>query len=191
VTTSSTGLGLWQEACDEVGGFPLVLDGLDADLTQDPLVREERKVPAPTGVEGHAWEPEPVDTRQLVQAFYIELWNRWDDTAVDTVLAPDFTFRGSLGNQTRGRAGWREYRDLVRAGSSDFHNDVQALIVDGTQAAARLLYSGTHDGPLAGIAPTGTRFSYAGAAFFASHHGQLTSAWVLGDLVSLRAQLES
>ena len=140
---------------------------------------------------GHAWEPEPVDTRQLVQAFYIELWNRWDDTAVDTVLAPDFTFRGSLGNQTRGRAGWREYRDLVRAGSSDFHNDVQALIVDGTQAAARLLYSGTHDGPLAGIAPTGAHFSYAGAAFFASHHGQLTSAWVLGDLVSLSEQLES
>ena len=142
-------------------------------------------------VSSGAWEREPVDTRQLVQAFYIELWNRWDDDAVDTVLAPDFTFRGSLGNETRGRAGWREYRDLVRAGSSDFHNDVQILVVDGTQAAARLLYSGTHDGPLAGIAPMGARFSYAGAAFFTAHHGQLTSAWVLGDLGSLREQLGS
>ena len=65
------------------------------------------------------------------------------------------------------------------------------LVVDGTQAAARLLYSGTHNGPLAGIAPTGARFSYAGAAFFKAHHGQLTSAWGLGDLGSLREQLGS
>jgi predicted ester cyclase len=132
-----------------------------------------------------------VDIRQLVQAFYAELWNRWDDAAVDTVLAPDFTFRGSLGNEVRGRTGWREYRDLIRAGSSDFHNEVQALLVEGDDAAARLLYSGTHDGPLAGIAPSGARFSYAGAAFFTAHNGRLTSAWVLGDLVRLREQLES
>jgi predicted ester cyclase len=137
------------------------------------------------------WEPEPVDTRQLVHAFYGELWNKWDDVALETVLAAGFTFRGSLGNQTHGRTEWREYRDLIRAGSSDFHNQVQTLVVDGTQAAARLLYSGTHDGPLAGMAPTGRRFAYAGAAFFTADHGQLTSGWVLGDLASLREQLDA
>ena len=135
------------------------------------------------------WHSEPVDTRRLVRMFYADLWNRWDDAAVDTVLAPDFSFRGSLGNQTRGRDEWRQYRDLVRAGSSDFWNDVQTLIVDADTAAARLLYSGTHDGPLAGIEPTRRRFSYAGAAFFVAHHGQLTSAWVLGDRAGLHAQL--
>jgi hypothetical protein len=71
-----------------------------------------------------------------VHAFYGELWNKWDDGALETVLAVGFTFRGSLGNQTQGRTEWREYRDLVRAGSSDFHNQVQTLVVDGTQAAA-------------------------------------------------------
>jgi predicted ester cyclase len=110
---------------------------------------------------------------------------------IDALLAVGFTFRGSLGIQTQGRTEWREYRDLVRAGSSDFHNQVQTLVVDGTQAAARLLYSGTHDGSLAGMAPTGRRFAYAGAAFFTADHGQLTSGWVLGDLASLREQLDT
>jgi steroid delta-isomerase-like uncharacterized protein len=130
-----------------------------------------------------------VNTAQLVEAFYSTLWNRWDDAAVDDVLAEDFTFRGTLGNQTRGRDGWRAYRDLVRAGSSDFHNDVRSLVVDGDQASARLLYTGTHDGTLAGMAATGRRFTYAGAAFFTARDGRLADAWVLGDLAALRAQL--
>ncbi|WP_175507724.1 ester cyclase [Nocardioides terrae] len=128
-------------------------------------------------------------------AFYTDLWNRWDDRAVDSVLAPDFAFRGSLGTQTRGRDEWRRYRDLIRAGSSDFHNEVVALLVDPVveegqeRAAARLLYTGTHDGTLAGVPASGRRFAYAGGAFFTIGRGQLTSAWVLGDLVGLHAQL--
>lgn len=129
------------------------------------------------------------DITALVTTFYEALWNRWDDARVERVLAEDFTFRGSLGNRTQGRAEWRRYRDLVRTGSSDFHNEVRVLLVDGDQAAARLLYTGTHDGPLAGVAATGRTFHYAGAAFFTAHGGRLTAAWVLGDLTTLRDQL--
>jgi predicted ester cyclase len=125
----------------------------------------------------------------LVRHFYDDLWNRWDDALVDTVLAPSFEFRGSLGTTTTGRDGWRSYRDSVRAGSSDFHNSVVTLVCDGPSAAARLLYSGTHTGQLLGLPPTGRRFEYAGAAFFEVEDGLLGVAWVLGDLTSLREQL--
>ena len=63
------------------------------------------------------------------------------------------------------------------------------LVCEGGTAAARLLYSGTHTGPLLGVPATGRRFEYAGAAFFTVTHGLLASAWVLGDLVGLRGQL--
>jgi steroid delta-isomerase-like uncharacterized protein len=125
----------------------------------------------------------------LVRRFYEDLWNRWDDAAVDDVLGEDFTFRGSLGTETAGRAEWRSYRDAVREGAPDFHNEVVTLVARGDEAAARLRYTGTHTGALAGMPATGRRFSYAGAAFFAGHRGRLTSAWVLGDLAALRAQL--
>ena len=125
----------------------------------------------------------------LVRRFYDDLWNRWDDGAVTDVLAPGFAFRGSLGTETVGPDGWRGYRDTIRAGSADFHNEVLTLVVDGDTAAARLRYSGTHTGELAGIPATGRRFEYAGAAFFTARDGRLASAWVLGDLAGLRSQL--
>ncbi|MDX6371790.1 MAG: hypothetical protein QOD98_778 [Nocardioidaceae bacterium] len=125
----------------------------------------------------------------LVRSFYDDLWNRWDDVAVDAVLSPGFGFRGSLGTTTVGRDGWRGYRDTVRAGSWDFHNEVVTLVCSESSAAARLLYSGTHTGPLLGLPATGRRFEYAGAAFFTLEDGLLASAWVLGDLEGLRGQL--
>ena len=134
-------------------------------------------------------EGAPLLIQTLIERFYDDLWNRWDDAAVDDVLSDGFSFRGSLGNETRGRDEWRRYRDLIRAGSSDFHNDVQELVVDGDRAAARLLYSGTHVGAFAGLPATGRRFTYAGAAFFTAADGRLASAWVLGDLAGVRAQL--
>ena len=125
----------------------------------------------------------------LVRRFYERLWNQWDDAAVDSTLDPHFQFRGSLGDVVSGRDEWLGYRDKIRAGSSDFQNEVAELIVDGDRAAARLVYSGTHDGPLLGLPATGRRFTYAGAAFFTADRGRLVAAWVLGDLVALRAQL--
>lgn len=129
------------------------------------------------------------DVALLVARFYSDLWNRWDDEAVAHVLAEDFEFRGSLGTSTVGRAGWRSYRDTIRSGSADFHNEIVDLIVAGDRAAVRLRYAGTHTGQLAGRPATGSHFEYWGAAFFTARSGMLTSAWVLGDLDSLKEQL--
>jgi steroid delta-isomerase-like uncharacterized protein len=125
----------------------------------------------------------------LVVRFYDQLWNSWDDQAVESVLAEQFRFRGSLGQHTVGRDGWRQYRDGIRAAAPDFHNEVVELVADGDRAAARLLYSGTHTGDLLGHPPTGRRFRYAGAAFFRAEDGHLVEAWVLGDLADLTRQL--
>lgn len=133
----------------------------------------------------------PTGTGALVWRFYNELWNRWDDSAVDDILADEFAFRGTLGVETRTPDGWRSYRDMIRHGSSDFHNKLIELVVDEPRAAARLLYSGHHDGTLADMPATGKKFEYAGAAFFTARENKLASAWVLGDLSSLRRQLDS
>jgi predicted ester cyclase len=125
----------------------------------------------------------------LIERFYGELWNKWNDSAVDDTLSPDFRFRGSLGRETSGRQGWRQYRDLVHAGSADFRNEIVDLVCEGERVAVRLRYTGTLTGLLLGLPATQRRFEYAGAAFFTADHRWLTSAWVLGDLDGLRSQL--
>lgn len=132
-----------------------------------------------------------MEIREQLVRFYEGMWNRWDDSLVEAVLAEDFLFRGSLGVEVVGHQGWREYRDAVRAGSSDFFNEIVSMVIEGDRAAARLEYSGTHDGPLLDLPATGRRFRYSGAAFFVAGRGQLLSGWVLGDLRTLETQLRA
>jgi steroid delta-isomerase-like uncharacterized protein len=127
----------------------------------------------------------------LVRRFYDQAWNRWDDTIVDALLAPDFVFRGSVGEETVGRDGWRAYRDMIRAAVPDFHNEIVDLVVAPGRAAARLQLTGHHRGLLLGHPGRGQPIAYAGAAFFHTAGGLLTAAWVLGDLDSLRRQVEA
>jgi steroid delta-isomerase-like uncharacterized protein len=127
----------------------------------------------------------------LVESFYADAWNRWDDASVELLLADDFVFRGSLRDGARGRDGFRAYRDKVRAAFPDFHNEVRELICDGRRAAVRLLCTGRHTGELLGFAPTGLTVAYDAAAFFHSRDDQLSEAWVLGDLDALRTQISA
>jgi hypothetical protein len=79
----------------------------------------------------------------LVLRFYRDAWNRWDDTAVGELLTDDFVLRGSLGDEVRGREGFRTYRDKVRAASPDFHNDVGELIAGTVQRCDSCAQVGT------------------------------------------------
>jgi predicted ester cyclase len=126
---------------------------------------------------------------ELVHRYYEQAWNLWDDSIVDELLAPDFVFRGSLGDSVLGRAGWRDYRDRFRAGVPDFHNEIVDLVADGNRAAARLRYTGHQHGPLLGGPGRGRPIEYAGMGMFTSVGGLLTEGWVLGDLDGLRGQL--
>jgi steroid delta-isomerase-like uncharacterized protein len=127
--------------------------------------------------------------RTLVQRYYDELWNRWDLGLVDRLLADDLTFRGSLGVQVQGRAGFRRYVELVRRAFPDFHNTVEDLLVDGDRVAARLTYRGTHRGALFGMAASGRVVSYGGLALFRIRDGRIADGWVLGDTLGLLRQL--
>jgi steroid delta-isomerase-like uncharacterized protein len=125
----------------------------------------------------------------LVRRFYEDLWNRWDDAAVDELLAADFEFRGSLGDVAHGREQWRTYRDTVRRAVPDFHNEVVELVASPGRAAARIVCTGHHHGVLLGHEGHGAPIRYEAAAFFRCGSGRLTAAWVLGDLDGLRRQL--
>ena len=127
----------------------------------------------------------------LIRSFYDEAWNRWNDAAVDELLSDEFVFRGSLGDETTGRDGFRAYRDKVRAAFPDFRNEVRELLVGHHRAAVRLRCSGRHAGELFGIQPTRRVVRYEAAAFFHERDGRLSGAWVLADLEGLRAQLST
>ena len=129
--------------------------------------------------------------RRLVQRFYDELWNQVDLDCASEILHPDVDFRGSVGLHANGRDAVCEYVSMVTTSLANYRCDIGTLIVDQNDAAARLRFSGLHVGPFLGYQPTGRQIEWQGAAFFTAQDGLLATIWVLGDLETLRSQLDT
>ena len=127
--------------------------------------------------------------RELVDRFYDELWNKVRLESAAEILHPSVSFRGSVGLGARGPQQVCDYVTMVTQALSGYRCDVVDLVVDGERAAAKVRFSGVHDGIFLGFPPTGRDVEWVGAAFFSADQGLLRDIWVLGDLVSLREQL--
>jgi predicted ester cyclase len=126
-----------------------------------------------------------VQNTALVSRFYEELWNRWRLETADEIMSSKVCFRGSLGTTTRGRDEFKEYVKGVQLAFPDWHNQIDELLAVGDRVVARLTWSGTHQGQLGNIAPTGRRVCYVGAAFFRVADAQIEDAWIVGDTQEL------
>jgi steroid delta-isomerase-like uncharacterized protein len=125
-----------------------------------------------------------------VRRFYDEIWNRKNISIVPEVLAPDVTFRGSLGPTKVGHAEFVDYVRHVTDALADYRCDIESLVVEDDRAASRMMFSGTHRSMFMGVPATGRRICWAGAAFFTFDRGLVSDLWVLGDLHGLHAQLD-
>ena len=126
----------------------------------------------------------------LVEAFYSRIWNSGDEQ-IDTLLTEDFSFRGSLGAETRGRAAFLEYVRSVRGSLADYRCEILTCVVELPRAFARMRFSGVHFAQFRGFAPTGRRVHWEGAALFTFRENAICDLWVLGDLVGLDEQLRA
>ena len=79
--------------------------------------------------------------------------------------------------------------DFIQRAFPDFHNHIEDIISEGDRSFARLTYTGTHQGEVFGIAATGKRIEYSGAALFSFRGDRIASVWVLGDIHGLLQQL--
>ena len=73
----------------------------------------------------------------------------------------------------------------MRAAFPDWHNQIDELIAEGDKVVARTTYSGTHEGRLFDVEPTGNRVTYVGVAIFRLSDGRIEDGWVVGDMQEL------
>ena len=133
--------------------------------------------------------PNSNDNKLTIQRYYGELWNQWHFDLIPQLLSPTIRFRGSLGTEVSGHAGFRAYMKTVRAAFPDFENVIDEIVSDRNKVVVRLTYHGTHSGPLFGFPATGRKVEYAGVAIFGFKGGQIDEGWVLGDLAMLGRQI--
>lgn len=130
------------------------------------------------------------DHKQQVKSFYEVLWNAHNMGAIPTVLHENVTFRGSLGQEKRGHAGFAEYVDMVHHALADYRCIIEELAAEGDKVFARMTFTGIHRNEFMGYPPSGKRVSWQGCALFTFDGDLISDVWVLGDLKSLERQLE-
>ena len=129
------------------------------------------------------------DLARQVRRFYELLWNRRELALLPELLHEDVRFRGSLGTEVVGRAGFVAYLEEVHRALGAYRCIVEDLLCAPPKAFARMRFEGVHRGELMGHAPTGRPVSWAGAALFTFEGERIRDLWVLGDLKSLERQL--
>ena len=134
----------------------------------------------------HALSPR----KEVVRAFYQEMWNKADASLAARLMHADATFRGSLGPQLVGPDAVAGYVRSVTTALGGYTCDIEHIIEEDDQIAVRLLFHGFHRGVFMGFAPTGQRVSWAGSAHFTFRDTLIADVWVLGDLHGLIRQLQ-
>ena len=129
------------------------------------------------------------DYKSLVRRYYAEVWNAWSASALEELISGDIVFRGSMGITVNGIDEFRQYVDKIRAAFPDFHNHIEELIAEGEKVAARITYTGTHQGELFSFSATGSKITYSGIAIFEFAECKIVRGYVLGDSESLKRQL--
>ena len=118
-------------------------------------------------------------------------WNAHDPDAVAAVFAEDAVVR-EVGNPQvmHGRAAVRERAAALITAFPDLTLERVELVIDGERHADRWVLSGTHQGVLFGIAPTGRKVRVEGATFTRlGPDGLVVEDVHLSDVAGLLAQL--
>jgi predicted ester cyclase len=101
--------------------------------------------------------------------------------AVADLVTPDVAFRGSLGIAVHGPDGIADYCHQALGVFKGFHVAVEEVLSAGDRAAARLAFTGVHQAPLFGIAPTGKELHYGGTAWMTLEGERFKDIRVMGD----------
>ena len=129
-------------------------------------------------------------TEALIRELFSVAWNTGDISGLDPAASADsvlFHYRGTSSYTTL-----EELGGLIaywRSAFPDLQMELLDLVSDGDLLAARVRYSGTHQGEWFGIPATGRRVSVDEMMFFRFEAGQLVEAWEVDDQLSMRIQL--
>ena len=128
----------------------------------------------------HSARPADLEAnKQLYRDFMEEVWKKRNPSAADRYLAPNFIEHNP--NLPPGLAGRKQFAAAVMAGFSDYHPEIQEIIAEGDRVVARVLWTGTQDGPFLGRPATGNKVRFSTADFFRVENGKLAEHWDVVD----------
>ena len=108
----------------------------------------------------------------------------------DEIYAPDFVGHDpSSPEEIRGPEGVKQFASAFRSAFPDMQSTVEDQIAEGDKVVTRYTSSGTHQGELMGIPPTGNPVEMTGIYMSRISGGKLVEEWYNPDILGLMQQL--
>jgi steroid delta-isomerase-like uncharacterized protein len=129
--------------------------------------------------------------KQLVKRFYDEVWARGNVGFAREVFADEYARHDLRPTQAApGGAGQAAIAEGFRRAFPDLEWQVDFVLAEDDLVAARWTASGTHTGPWADVAPTGTHVVFSGVNIFRfGEDGKVAEIWNHRDDLGLMEQL--
>jgi steroid delta-isomerase-like uncharacterized protein len=116
-----------------------------------------------------------------------ECWNKRDFSGVAELLS-DCTYHSPITGDVKGDAYKKLFTSLLNA-FPDGKLTVNDLVTEEGKVVVRWNFTGTHKGPLMGIAPTNKRVAMTGMSITRVGGGKIVEAWEEWDNLGMMQQL--
>jgi steroid delta-isomerase-like uncharacterized protein len=130
------------------------------------------------------------ENKALVRRFFEEVWNKGNMSVIDEIIDSDFVQHDPTDpEEMRGPEGVRQFVQTNRSAFPDFRITVEDQVAEGDKVVNRFRISGTHQGELEGIAPTGNRVDITGISIDRIEGDKYVETWVNYDALGMMQQI--
>jgi steroid delta-isomerase-like uncharacterized protein len=132
------------------------------------------------------------EENKAVARRFFEIFEEGNVDALDEVVAPDAVDHDPYNpHANEGLEGAKKTIAMYREAFPDIHFEIAEQLADGDKVATRWEGTGTHEGTLMGIEPTGKRSTTRGIGIDRIEDGKIVESWnswdVLGMMQSIGA----
>jgi steroid delta-isomerase-like uncharacterized protein len=120
---------------------------------------------------------------------FAEAVNTGNFDLFEEAVAPGCVDHDPAPGQVPGPDGYRMFFSQMRTAFPDFNAALEALVADDESIAFVYTLTGTHQGPLGRIPPTGRKMKIRGLQFSKFRDGKMIERWGSSDELGLLTQL--
>src|SRR5215212_9864066 len=159
-----------------------------AVLTQWQRVKELGRQLLRKGTEEASVSAE--ETKAVARRWFEDFFNSGNLEVTDEIIAPDHVNHDpTLPDIPTGPEGQKQIVNLYRGAFTNAHISVEDQLAEGDRVVTRWTGSGTHQGELMGVAPTGNQVRITGITINRVSGGKIVESWSNYDALGMMQQI--
>lgn len=129
------------------------------------------------------------ERKALIRQAIDEMVNKGNLAPVDALFATNYIGYFSDGTVLNGAEGFRQFIIMLRGAFPDIQYNIEDIAWDGDLTAVRTSFTGTNNGSLMGIPPTGKKVNIQEALFYRWEGDKIVEEWQFINQMVMLQQL--